>query len=58
MGQSELDDPAQSLKPGMFNDIENKVAGYRDQSVNGIIDNFSFVGQVVHRRIPCNFVKR
>jgi hypothetical protein len=41
--KAELPDPAQALKPWMFNDVEDQFAGNIDESIDGIIENFFLV---------------
>jgi hypothetical protein len=44
MGQTELPYSAQTLKPGMLDQVKNNIKRDFDKSVNGIIDDFQLVG--------------
>ncbi len=49
MGQPKLQDSAQALEIGMFNDIEDQCVGDGDQPVNRIVDDLQLVRGVQNR---------
>lgn len=46
VGQTQLFDPAQALKPGMVDQVINQIAGQGGESIDRIVDNLSFVHRI------------
>lgn len=44
MAQAKLTDPAQALKPGMFNKVENQRVRKCDEPVNRVVEDFFLIG--------------
>jgi hypothetical protein len=43
IGHAQLFDPAQALKPRMFDQVEKERIGYSYESVNRVVEDFSAV---------------
>ncbi len=58
MRQTQLLDSPKSLKPRMFNQIENQIVLKGNKSVNWVVNYLSFVGSITfsdHRKGFCKF---
>jgi hypothetical protein len=43
MGESELLNSSQPLKPGMLNNVKYHLIGYGDKTIHRVIEDFTFV---------------
>ena len=51
IGQTHLRDTAQTLKIRMLDEIKNQGIGYRNETVNRIVEYFEFIGRIHKKRI-------